>query len=199
MAPAAPAAPADALTSLLGSRARAGLLHVLIDQPDLTWSVRGAADEAGLDPKSAWLEMRRLQSLSLVETSGSGRTRRYRWNREHPASAFLERLVSEMGALGVSRIVRAHLRRLDGIEQAILYGSWCRGTHHGLSDVDLIIVGDVDDETLHREMEALERQLARDVDYRKYSSDEYRRLAEQGQGFVASVLAGPHAVVKRAA
>ena len=193
------AEPVDALTSLLGSRARAGLLHVLIDQPDVSWSVRGAADEAGLDPKSAWLEMRKLQGLSLVDVSGSGRSRRYRWNRAHPAAAFLERLVSEMGALGVSRIVRAHLARVDGIEQAILYGSWCRGTHHGLSDVDLLVVGDVDDETLHREMESLERQLARDVDYRKYSSDEYHRLSEQGHGFVASVLAGPHAIVKRAA
>lgn len=191
--------PTDILSSLLGSRARSGLIETLVAHPDESWSIRGAATNAGIDPKSCWNEMARLHSMGLVRAQKFGQSLRYQWNREHPAAAHLEGLVHECGELGVARIVRDHLENFDWLDEAVLYGSFGSGSHRGTSDVDLILVGHADDGALHAAMESLELRLSRDVDYRLYGPQEFDELRRAPGSFVASVLAGPHLVVKRAA
>jgi predicted nucleotidyltransferase len=160
--------------------------------------VREIAADAGVDFKSAWTVVRQLEDLGLLQPDSAGKRRRLRWYRQHPAARYVEGLVSELGADGVLRHVREHLLGLEWLSHAVLYGSWARGTHRDASDVDLLLVGSASTERAHADVEVLERRLRRPVDFRLYSPSEFDRLRAEEDGFVPTVLLGPHLVIRRA-
>ena len=79
----------------------------------------------------------------------------------------------------------------EGIQFAFVYGSQASGEATAESDVDLLVVGDVDEIALHRAITQAEEQLGRAVNYTLLNPAEFgRRRAERG-GFLPRVLAGP--------
>jgi predicted nucleotidyltransferase len=80
---------------------------------------------------------------------------------------------------------------LPGIEEAFLYGSYARGDERATSDLDLMIVGSVDQEALSEQITNAERDLGRDVNPTTYDRDELERLRREGDLFVESVWRGP--------
>src|SRR5687767_6114748 len=101
--------PRAGLDRLLGSRARARILESFLRAPERAWRVRRLAEAAGVDYKSAWTQVAEFRRLGLIAPHGTGRTHAFVWNRSHPAAAYLEGLVKELGEEGPLRIVRDHL------------------------------------------------------------------------------------------
>jgi predicted nucleotidyltransferase len=77
------------------------------------------------------------------------------------------------------------------IEQAFVYGSQAAGTATGASDVDLLVVGALDELTLHRTIRKAEGQLARTINYNLLTPTEFARRKRARGGFLARILAGP--------
>jgi predicted nucleotidyltransferase len=78
-----------------------------------------------------------------------------------------------------------------GIARALVYGSQAAGSGTAQSDVDLLVVGELDELSLHRAIRGAEERLSRTVNYTLLSPAELRRRQRQGGGFIARVLQGP--------
>ena len=91
--------------------------------------------------------------------------------------------------------IRASLDKLAGIEFAFIYGSFAKGEEKADSDVDLLIVGDVDMDRLDSNLGKLEKMLGREINYVLYSKEEFKSKRKAKDGFLVDVLSGKKIMV----
>jgi len=180
------------LKTLVGSASRAKLLSHFLLHPGEAFHVREL--ERILDEPAGNLlrDLRRFQTINLLDVERIGNQIRYTLDRKHPLYEGLQRLVMRTAA--VDTVLAEALRPLRGIELAFLYGSFVKGEGDARSDLDLMIVGTVSDRSLVPAIAKAEQVLGREVSYTRYTWAEARRKAPERDSFVRSVLAGPKIV-----
>jgi len=82
------------------------------------------------------------------------------------------------------------------IDSAFVYGSIARGKEHGLSDVDLMVIGSVGLIELVSVLRKAETRLGRDVNVTSYSRDEFREKVAAKDHFLGQILRGRKQFVK---
>ena len=88
--------------------------------------------------------------------------------------------------------INAALQPLAGqIRFAALYGSLAKGVNHARSDVDLLIVGDLNLEQALAAIVPVEGRIGREISVRIYSAEDFRTRREQGEHFINNVMSGP--------
>ena len=182
-------ASSDVGSALFGKTRRA-VLALLFARPDEAFYLRQLTREVQAGQGAVQRELQRLVGAGILTREASGRAIHYRANRACPIFAELQGLV--LKTVGLADVLRASLTPLhDGISLAVVYGSQAAGTATSASDVDVLVVGTVEEIALHKAVAQAETQLARTVNYTLLSPREFARRRRERGGFVLRVVAGP--------
>ncbi len=92
---------------------------------------------------------------------------------------------------GLGHFLRGTLDHLGTVEWAFIYGSVAAGEEDFLSDVDLMLVGEVDLLALSAVIARLEDQLGREINYLALDRAELVQRLADDDPFINNVLAGP--------
>ncbi len=176
------------IEKIFGSRIRAKILGWLFTHPDESFFVRQIALLLKEDPTNVSREMARLEDLGILRSKRNGNLKHFQTNQECPFFEELKGLVLKTS--GVAGRVRASFERLAGIEFAFIYGSYAKGEEKPDSDVDLLIIGDVDMDRLDSNLGKLEKTLSREINYVLYSMGEFKSKKKAKNGFLMDVLRG---------
>lgn len=182
------------LHKLFGSRLRARVIGWLFTHTDERFYVRQLTDLLGEDSTNLSHELARLESMGIVVSERDGREKYYRANADSPIFEELQSLaVKTTGMLDVLREALAPHR--SEIDVAVVFGSIADGTYTAKSDIDLLVVGDVDPLDLHAVISKAEERLRRTVNYTILSPEEFAKRRSEQEGFIANVLASPKLTV----
>jgi predicted nucleotidyltransferase len=176
------------LEKIFGSRIRAKILGWLFSHPGESFFVRQMALLLEEDPTNLSREMARLEDLGILKSNRIGNLKHFQTNPECPFFIEMKGLV--LKTAGVAGRIRAGLGKVGGIEAAFLYGSYAKGEEEADSDVDLLIVGNVDLNRLDASLGKLEKILGREINYVLYSREEFKSKRKSKDGFLKDVLAG---------
>lgn len=165
------------------------LLALLILDPERSKTAAELEKAIGLPPASVNRELRRATEAGILVRDESNRPHRYSAATAsplfEPLAALLERTV------GVEVRLRRELEGMPGIEAAAIHGSWAAGPVRPDSDVDLLVLGDVDGSELRPKLRRLGRELGRRIDLTLMDREELRERYRSGEGFVRRMLDGP--------
>jgi predicted nucleotidyltransferase len=182
------------LEKLLGSRLRARVIGWLFTHVDERYYVRQLADLLGEDSTNLSRELTRLEGLGVVVSQREGTQKHYHANRDLPIFDELRSIAVK--TVGLVEVLSAALVPYGSkIALAFVYGSVAQGTHTAKSDVDLVIVGNLDAVDLHRAIVRAEDKLKRAVNYSLFSPEEFQRERDNADSFLSSVLCGPKLLV----
>jgi predicted nucleotidyltransferase len=177
------------LAGVLFGRTRRAVLALLYSRPEEAFYLRQVAREVRAGQGAVQRELQRLAQAGILSRDARGRQVHYQANRKCPIFPELHRLVVKTA--GLADVLRAALMPLrDKIATAFIYGSQAAGTATQTSDVDLLVVGIVDEMALHKATVQAEGQLGRTVNYTLFSPREFVRRRRERGGFVARVLRG---------
>ncbi len=177
------------LSSALFGKTRKAVLALLYAHPDRSFYLRQIARATGAGQGAVQRELGRLVEAGIITRSGTGRQVHFQANRQCPIFGELQGVM--MKTAGLADVLRSALSPLAGnLDLAFVYGSHASGNATGLSDVDLLVVGNMDEIELHRAVSQAERLLQRSVNYTLLSQDEFNRRRKVTSGFLARVLAG---------
>ena len=84
--------------------------------------------------------------------------------------------------------LRQALAALGNVRVTFIYGSTARGTELASSDIDLMVIGEVDLDALDGAIDSIEEELGRTVNYALFSAGEWQERVAQGHSFVTDVL-----------
>lgn len=174
---------------LLG-RTRSAVLGALFLHPESSLHVRELARLTGASPGSLHRDLRAMTDLGLLVRQEVGRQVHYRANTDSPIFAELAGLLRKTA--GVADILRDALGPVaEKIDLAFVYGSIARGTEHAHSDVDLMIVGDVDFGEAIVALAPAQEKLRREINPTLFTRREFGTKLKQRDGFLAQVWKGP--------
>lgn len=168
---------------------RKRILSLLLMSPDERWHLRDIARRTRCALGTVRRELEGLAAAGIARRVKDGNRVYY---QADPACGLLVELTGLIRkTAGLADVVRSALGALGGkIELAFIYGSQARGDPTSGSDVDLLVVGDVDELEVHRAIGKAETELARAVNYTLLSREEFARRRKEKGGFLARVLAG---------
>jgi len=178
------------LANLLGSRLRAKLLGWLFSHPDERYFVRQLTSLLGEDSTNISRQLTRLEKLGILVSTQQGKQKYYQANRQCAVYEELRGLAVK--TTGLADVLRKALAPVsDQVSLAFVYGSMAKGAATSTSDVDLLVVGDLEETALHVALMQAQEELRRSVNYTFLSRSEFRRRRQEKKGFLARVLAGP--------
>jgi predicted nucleotidyltransferase len=174
------------LEALIPSKARVKLLTLFLLNPESEFYVREIVRMTGENINGVRRELANLESFGLLIGRRRGNQHYFTVNRDFFLYTDLQQLV--LKTEGVARVIRENLSSLQNIECMFIYGSFARGTAGGRSDIDLFIVGDVNEEVLIPLVHTGERAINREINYTLMRGSEFAQRRETGDPFVKNVM-----------
>lgn len=169
----------------LRSKARQRLLAYYFTNPSAHHHLRDLANRLSVDPSNLSKELGRLEREGLFESEVVGRQKYFRLNRAYPLYNEVRNIVAK--TVGVVPLIIQSFKRIDGIEEAYLYGSFARSQQDARSDIDLILIGVPDEKLLAEVVRKLEKQLGREINYTVLTRQEFERRRQRKDAFLENV------------
>ncbi len=130
-----------------------------------------------------------MTEAGIIERLEQGRLVYFRAVHSCPIFGELKGLI--LKTAGLVEVFRSALSPVsDKIDLAFVFGSQARGEAKAASDIDLFIVGTVDEIELHRFISQAEGQMNRSINYTFLTAQEYKKRQKEKGGFLSRVLAG---------
>jgi predicted nucleotidyltransferase len=167
------------------SKARQHLLAYYFSNPTARHHLRDLAERLGIDPSNLSKELGRLEREGLFGSEVSGRQKYFQLNREYPLFDEVRRIVAK--TIGAAPVIAQSLKRIEGIDEAYLYGSFASNQQDAASDIDVLMVGAPREEVLAQTMRKLERQLGREINYTVLTSKEFEARRARKDAFLEDV------------
>ena len=145
------------------SKARQKLLAYYFTNPTTRHHLRDLAERLSVDPSNLSKELSRLEREGLFRSEVNGRQKYFQLNREYPLFNEVRSIIAK--TIGAVPLLAESLKKIEGVEEAYLYGSFARNQQDAASDVDVLVIGKPKSETLAETVQKLERQLGCEINY----------------------------------
>ncbi|PLS80618.1 transcriptional regulator [Candidatus Saccharibacteria bacterium] len=186
------------IDALFGSKTRVKLLHLFLNNPNRAFYVREITRKIDEQINSVRRELANMLSIGIIKSDSSNNRLYYEINQDYPHFKPLReifadsQLQSEAAATVESNDWSKRLKPLGDVRVAVFSGSLVKGSS---SDVDVLIVGDINKTQAKRFMKELEEDENRALNYTVMSyEDFYYRLSIKDR-FVASIVSGKYTVL----
>jgi predicted nucleotidyltransferase len=192
----------SSLERLFRSRAQILILKLLFLNPTSQLHLNDIARKTDIAPSVASKECRLLLSLGLVRKSTKGNLTLYEINGQSVIHDEMKRIFLKYELL--DELLASKLR-LEQVRYALIYGSFAKGTEGERSDVDLLVVGDIEEDKLLKAVNEIERETGREVNYNLWTEREFVEKVETQVPLIREIaktpvimIAGEESELKRA-
>ena len=170
----------------MGSKTRSKILSLFFTHPDEEFYVREVERKIQENINSVRRELNKLTEHGVLLSYKKGNQRYFQINKRLPIYEELKMIFIKTD--GVGNELKRILQKEKCIEIAFIYGSWADGTERLHSDIDLFIVGEVDEDKLIKDLNALEKRLSKEINYVIFNRDEVRKRLQKNDPFVKNVM-----------
>jgi predicted nucleotidyltransferase len=176
------------------SKTKRSLLKLFFTNPERPFYTREIAKITGESLNAVRRELGHLEKAGLVKSRKEGNLKYFEVVKEFPFYLELKKIVYSTIALG--DYLRSGLKDSESIELAFIYGSVARNDETERSDIDLFVVGEIEEEELHGLVSDIEKGIGREVNYTLMTKREFDERKASGEPFLRRVMGERKLVVK---
>lgn len=129
------------------------------------------AKKAGTSPGTAQRELNRLLEIDFIKFKKKGNLSIYSLNKRYSLLKEIESIVKK--TFGIEVELKKELSSIPQITFAFLFGSYVKGGFDSDSDIDLFVVGDVNENRVFKAAQNIEEIVGREIIYHIASEDEF--------------------------
>ncbi len=163
------------LERLFTSKSRVKLLELLLLNPTEEFHLREISRRTHVSASYVKREMTNLMNLGLVLKRSQGNLTLFKFNKDSPIAEELKRIFLKTESFG--QFIQDSLKEIGNIKFALIYGSFAKGEEAETSDIDLLIIGDVNERRMLGIMEKIEERVGREVNYIAWTEYEFEKKA----------------------
>ena len=175
------------LESLFTSKSRVKILKLLIfSQEDI--HLREIARRTDVTPPYVKKEIEKLRKLNLVTETRRGNQKIFKINKNSPLYEDLKRMFLKTEVLG--DVVKESLKNED-IKYALIFGSFAKGEETEKSDIDLLVIGSLKEESMLKIVRDSESKTGREINYILWNEKEFEKRAKEGHHLLKDIIIKP--------
>jgi predicted nucleotidyltransferase/predicted transcriptional regulator with HTH domain len=156
---------------LLKSKIRKKIILLFLYNQKQEYYLSEIARKVGTSSGTAQRELNRLQELDFILFSKKGNLNMYRLNRDFTLLDDFESIVRK--TFGIEKEIAEKLRPIQNISYAFLFGSYAKGGFKSDSDIDLLIIGDVDFDITFQAVHQVEELVGREINFHIATENEF--------------------------
>lgn len=162
---------------------RGEILELFFKNPDREFYLREVAATLNKEVSSVQNYINSLVKQNILQDERKGNMRFFKLNKNHPIYEEIKSIISKI--IGIEYKLKELINELPKIEYAFIFGSISKGKEYGDSDIDLLLIGEVDQDFLVKKISELQSELSREINYQIYTKDEIvKKLAEKNEFFL---------------
>jgi len=182
------------LTTTIGdalfTKTQQRVLGLLFGRPNESFYTNDIVRRADMGRGTVRRELARMVAAGLLVVRKEGNLQYYQANPECPIYMELSGIIRK--TFGIADMVRVALEPLARhIRWSFIFGSVADGRENSGSDIDLMVIGDVDFGDLVKALYPAQEKLGREINPKIYSRKEWMQMLKKKDAFVKDVLAKP--------
>lgn len=177
------------LEKLFTSKARVKILELLLFDPASEFHIREVARRTGVSATYVRKELDQLCKINLVTETSLGNLKVYRINRDSPIVEDIKRIFLKTDSLG--GLLSKELAEFGRIDYALVYGSFAGGEENANSDIDLLLIGHVDEEKLISLIGSIEKKTGREINYILWTPAELNQRIQEHHNLLRDIISKP--------
>lgn len=160
------------LDSLVKSKTARKILTIFITNPDNRFYIR-QLERLVKEPVSAVRrELQKLEHTGFLISKEEANLKYYSVNKRYPIFEEIKNIVLKTQGLGDA--IRELIKKTPGIKIAFIYGSVAKGEEKAASDMDLMIIGNIDSVRLHSKINEIESRINRTINYSLINEKDFK-------------------------
>ncbi len=181
---------------LTKSKIRRKILSHFFSNIDQELYLREIARIINEDPGNVSKELSKLEKEQLFLSKFKGNQKYYYLNKEYPLFDEVKSVVFK--TIGINWLIQNLIKNYPGIICAFIYGSFANNTENSYSDIDLCLIIDnnFNDSDFIVEINRIEKEISRDIEYIYYYESEWIQKIESKDSFMLNLLGKPKIVLK---
>lgn len=184
------------LLNLVRSRLRKRLLILYFSNPEKEFYLRELEKLLGFSVGNIRRELNQLKDEGIFKKEKKGNLLYYSLNLTSPLYNELRSLITK--TIGIEELLRRILIKIKGLHFAFIYGSFARTEGVADSDIDLFLIGSLNEIGLIKGLRSIEKQTKRVVNYTIYAIDEFKDSVRNKDSFIMNILKGKKIFLKGA-
>lgn len=182
------------ILNLVRSRLRKRLLILYFSNPEKEFYLRELEKLLGFSVGNIRRELNQLKDEGIFKKEKKGNLLYYSLNLTSPLYNELRSLIAK--TIGIEELLRKILIKIKGLHFAFIYGSFARGEVGAGSDIDLFLIGSLNEIDLIKGLRSIEKQTKRVVNYTIYAIDEFKDSVRNKDSFIMNILKGKKIFLK---
>ena len=149
------------IETLITSKTRVKLLLKFFLNSDTKSYLRNLESEFGESTNAIRLELNKFEKAGMLQSELEGNKKLYKANTSHPLYKDINNIVFKY--VGLDWIVEHIVSKLGNLESVFLSGTFAKGIDS--KQIDLVILGKVDEDYLKELCEKIGKKINRKIDY----------------------------------
>lgn len=165
---------------------RAALLRLFLTNPEQSFYMQEIGRILGKKPGNFQRTINNMVKEGILSSEYKANARYFKANKNYPLYKELKSIVFK--TVGVVGSLKEILKKIGNISFSFIYGSYAKAKESYLSDIDLVIIGKPDEDKVIKELDRLERVLKREINYKLYTPQEFKKEIKEREPFILEIL-----------
>jgi predicted nucleotidyltransferase len=178
------------LERLFTSKARVKILEAFLLNKGKEFHIRDLARRVSISAPYAMKELHNLRSIGIVRERRTGNMVLYSLNPSSSIAEDLKKIFLKTETLGkaLSEVLRD---RKDDIKYALIFGSFAKGNEITSSDLDLLVIGEVDERSLLKQILVAQNRIGREINFLLWTQKEFAMKKKEGIALLREIAKTP--------
>jgi predicted nucleotidyltransferase len=162
------------------------VLEIFFNNPEKSYHLRGIGKIIGKEPGVFQRDINKLTEEGLLDNFYQANSRFFKINKKHHLYGELKSIFFK--TVGIEGVLKKELKKIRGIKEAYIYGSFAQKKEKKTSDVDVLIIGSADENDIMDLANYLEKKFGREVNYTLMTEKEFLKKKKEKNSFLQNVL-----------
>jgi predicted nucleotidyltransferase len=137
-------------------------------------------------------ELNKLVDMGMLTAMKEGNLLYYQVNKQNPLYREFSAIIQK--TIGIEAKLKNALQGFKGISYAFIFGSYAKREFKPESDIDVVIIGIIGEDSLIKVFKDVERAIGREINYHIYTEKEFKNKLRT-DSFIKNIIKN-HIIIK---
>jgi len=168
------------------TKTRVALLKLFLTNPERSFYMQEIGRIVGKKPGTFQRTINNMVSEGVLVSEYKANARFFKVNKKYPIYKELKSIVFK--TVGVQGSIREVLEEIGNVKISFIYGSYAKAKETSFSDIDIIVIGNADEDKLIEALDTLEGKFQREINYKLYTFKKFMKEIDEKEPFILAII-----------